>query len=95
MLKFSVLSDSLRAGGRLLFTDYCCGPQPWAMDFAGYVEDGGYCLHTLDDYAGLISGAGFEQVVYSDLTYRFIGVLEADIETIGGMDIDDVSRVEL
>jgi len=92
---FSVLNDSLRVGGQLLFTDYCCGPQPWAVDFVSYVEDRGYCLHTLDDYAGLISGAGFERVVYQDLTDRFIEILESDIGTIGEMDIDDVSRVEL
>lgn len=92
---FSVLNNSLRVGGKLLFTDYCCGPKPWAADFASYVEDRGYCLHTLDDYAGLISGAGFEQVVYEDLTDRFIEILESDIETIVGMDIDETSRVKL
>jgi len=92
---FGVLNKSLRAGGQLLFTDYCCGPQPWAEDFARYVDGRGYCLHTFADYAGLISGAGFERVVYRDFTARFIEILEADIETIGGMDIDDVSRVEL
>ena len=92
---FSVLHNSLRAGGQLLFTDYCCGPKPWATDFASYVEDRGYCLHTLDEYAGLISGAGFERVVYRDLTDRFTEILESDIETIGEMDIDDASRDKL
>jgi phosphoethanolamine N-methyltransferase len=92
---FSVLNDSLRVGGQLLFTDYCCGPKPWAADFAGYVDDRGYCLHTFVDYAGLISGAGFDRVVYRDLTERFIEILESDIETIGEMDIDDVSRGKL
>jgi phosphoethanolamine N-methyltransferase len=92
---FSVLNDSLRVGGRLLFTDYCCGPKPWAADFARYVEDRGYCLHTFAEYVGLISGVGFEQVVYEDFTDRFIGILESDIETIGAMDIGDVSRVGL
>ena len=92
---FSVLNNSLRVGGQLLFTDYCCGPQPWAVDFASYVEDRGYCLHTLDDYAGLISEAGFEQVVYEDLTDRFIGILESDLGTIAGMELDTTSRVKL
>jgi len=92
---FSVLSNSLRAGGQLLFTDYCCGSKPWAADFASYVEDRGYCLHTFADYGELISGGGFEQVVYEDLTDRFIDILESDIETIAEIDIDDVSRVKL
>jgi phosphoethanolamine N-methyltransferase len=92
---FSVLNNSLRVGGQLLFTDYCCGPKPWAEDFASYVEDRGYCLHTFADYAGLISEAGFEQVVYRDLTDRFIEILESDLGTIASMDIDDACRVEL
>ncbi len=92
---FSVLNNSLRAGGQLLFTDYCCGPQPWAADFASYVKDRGYCLHTFAYYTGLISGAGFRQVVYEDFTDRFIEILESDIETIAEMDIDDASRFEL
>jgi hypothetical protein len=59
------------------------------------VEDRGYCLHSFADYARLISGAGFRQVVCEDFTDRFIEILESDIETIAEMDIDDASRVEL
>jgi len=92
---FSVLNNSLRAGGQMLFTDYCCGLQPWAEDFASYVEDRGYCLHTFADYGELISVGGFERVVYRDFTDRFIEILESDIETIAELDIDDASRVEL
>ena len=92
---FSVLNQSLRFGGQLLFTDYCCGSQPWSEEFTAYVEDRGYCLHTLPDYAELISAAGFEQVVYQDLTDRFIKILESDIETIAEMDLDPASRVKL
>ena len=92
---FSVLNQSLRFGGQLLFTDYCCGSQPWSDEFTAYVEDRGYCLHTLAEYAELISAAGFEQVVYQDLTDRFIKILESDIETIAEMDLDPASRVKL
>jgi len=92
---FSVLNQSLRSGGPLLFTDYCCGSQPWSEEFTAYVEDRGYCLHTLADYAELISAAGFEQVVYQDLTDRFIKILESDIEKIAEMDLDPASRVKL
>jgi phosphoethanolamine N-methyltransferase len=92
---FSVLKQSLRIGGQLLFTDYCCGSQPWSDEFTAYVEDRGYCLHTLGEYAELISGAGFEQVVYQDLTDRFVKILESDIETIAEMDLDQGSQVKL
>jgi phosphoethanolamine N-methyltransferase len=92
---FSVLKKSLHPGGQLLFTDYCCGDQPWSEDFSAYVKDRGYCLHTLSDYAGLIAEAGFEQVDYEDITDRFIEILESDLERIAGMNIDDTDRVKL
>ncbi|MCP4387274.1 MAG: methyltransferase domain-containing protein, partial [Gammaproteobacteria bacterium] len=47
---FVVLKSALRAGGQLLFTDYCCGPKPWSDDFAAYVDDREYCLHTTEEY---------------------------------------------
>jgi phosphoethanolamine N-methyltransferase len=84
---FRVLNQSLRSGGQLLFTDYCCGPKPWAVDFSDYVEQRGYCLHTLEDYAGLISAAGFEQVTFRDLTDRFVAILESDLATIAKMAV--------
>jgi len=83
---FSVLEASLRPGGKLLFTDYCCGVKPWGNDFSAYVEDRGYCLHCLEDYADLISQAGFEQVTYEDISARFIAILQADIEKIATLD---------
>ncbi|MDK1025690.1 MAG: methyltransferase domain-containing protein, partial [Gammaproteobacteria bacterium] len=77
---FSTLNTSLRPAGQLLFTDYCCGQKPWREDFSAYVEDRGYCLHTLPDYTELISQAGFERVAYRDLTHRFIDILQSDLE---------------
>jgi phosphoethanolamine N-methyltransferase len=92
---FSVLHTALRPGGALLFTDYCCGPQPWNDDFSDYVENRGYCLHTIEEYAGLIANAGFEQVTGEDITPRFIEILRSDLERIEGLELDQTTVIEL
>ena len=92
---FSVLKGLLRPGGKLLFTDYCCGEKPWSDDFSAYVKGRGYSLHTLPDYAALISQAGFEQVVYKDLTSRFVGFLRADLNKIPGLALTGSAQVAM
>ena len=85
---FSVLYRLLKNGGKLLFTDYCCGEEPWSDEFSEYVHQRGYDLHTLPAYAELISAAEFEEVTYLDMTDRFIGILKADLQRILKMDVD-------
>jgi phosphoethanolamine N-methyltransferase len=92
---FSVLSALLRPGGQLLFTDYCCGEKPWSDAFSDYVDSRGYILHTLPDYAALISNAGFEQVEYRDITDRFINILKSDLNKIAALDLVDMDRANL
>ena len=85
---FARLHAALRPGGRLLFTDYCCGPKPWSDEFAGYVRERGYSLHTTTEYAELVAGAGFEQVTAEDLTARFRAILQVELERIETLPID-------
>lgn len=92
---FAVLYASLRSGGRLLFTDYCCGEKPWRQDFSDYVQDRGYDLYTLPTYAEVIAAAGFSHVNYRDLTKRFIDILQADIERIASIDLEEPVRDKL
>ena len=89
---FTVLKDALRPRGKLLFTDYCCAKKPWSKAFSDYVEDRGYCLHTLPDYAELISQAGFKQVEYEDLTDRFIKILYSDLDKIAQLAVSQTDR---
>ncbi len=60
-IEFEVLHNSLRPGGRLLFTDYCCAAGPRSESFANYVAEHHYALHTLDEYRGLVEANGGEQ----------------------------------
>ncbi|MDH3693061.1 MAG: methyltransferase domain-containing protein [Gammaproteobacteria bacterium] len=92
---FSVLKRSLRPDGRLLFTDYCCGPKPWCDDFNKYVKDRGYCLHTLPEYADLVSEARFEKVEHVDMTPRFIQILKSDLEKIADLPLEETVRCNL
>ena len=92
---FAVLHAALRPGGRLLFTDYCCGPEPWDEEFAVYVAGRGYDLHTPDAYAELISAAGFRQAVGEDATTRFVELLRDELAHIEKLDIDPGARAKL
>ena len=91
-LLFERLHTALLPGGKLLFTDYCCGPNPWSNEFDGYVQDRGYSLHSTGEYAELISGAGFEQVIANDKTARFIEILQAEQDRIDGLPISTEER---
>ncbi len=89
---FERLYAALGVGGKLLFTDYCCGPKPWSDGFDIYVEDRGYSLHTIEEYADLISTAGFEQVSASDETARFIEILQAEQARIDTLPMPAAER---
>ena len=92
---FTVLNAALRPGSELLFTDYCCGEKPWSDAFSDYVDDRGYILHTLPDYAELISKAGFERVEYRDITDRFIRILQSDLDKIETLEMVQTERTSL
>ena len=85
---FAVLFRALKPSGILLFSDYCCSDKPWPDDFSRYVEGRGYNLHTLDTYRAYLHQAGFEDVSSVDMTERFIGILQDDINTITGLNLD-------
>ena len=92
---FSVLLGALRPGGQLLFTDYCCGPEPWADDFSKYVSDRGYALHTPEQYRELIADAGFTQATAEDISQRFSEILRADLARIGKSGMEPPVRDKL
>lgn len=92
---FSVLQSVLKPAGKLLFTDYCCAARPWHDDFAAYVAQRNYSLHSVDEYAEIISAAGFEDVDAVDLTEPFGDILRADLDRIEALQLDSKAREEL
>jgi phosphoethanolamine N-methyltransferase len=92
---FNRLFNALRPGGRLLFTDYCCGEKPWRDEFTEYVKERVYCLHTLPESVTLLQSAGFIDVEAHDLTTRFVEILETELSTIRAANLDDPVRTKL
>ncbi|MCP4766365.1 MAG: methyltransferase domain-containing protein [Gammaproteobacteria bacterium] len=92
---FTVLNTALKPGGQLLFSDYCCARKPWSDEFSAYVQERGYILHTTDEYAELIDGAGFEQVSARDVTHRFIEILRSEIDRIESPPLEQTQRDKL
>lgn len=92
---FTVLYGALCTGGQLLFTDYCCGPEPWADEFSDYVSDRGYDLHTPREYRDLLEAAGFSQVTGENISERFIEILEADLGRIDALELEASVRDKL
>ena len=92
---FARLYAALLPAGKLLFSDYCCGPQPWSDAFDAYVQQRHYTLHTPAEYAELIANAGFEQVVAADETPRFVAILQAEAERIDALPTDESTRDKL
>lgn len=85
---FQVLHRALKSGGTLLFTDYCCGDKPWQPAFADYVDDRGYCLHTVPDYVDILRTTGFIDVEGLDWTNRFVQCLRGEVDRIGSAGLD-------
>ncbi|MCP4332003.1 MAG: methyltransferase domain-containing protein [Gammaproteobacteria bacterium] len=92
---FTVLNRALKSGGQLLFTDYCCAPEPWSDEFNVYVQERGYILHTTDEYAELIDRAGFEQINAQDVTHRFIEILRTELDRIESLSLAQTQRDKL
>jgi phosphoethanolamine N-methyltransferase len=94
-LLFKVLHRALQHDGRLLFTDYACGPKPWHDEFNDYVDARGYQLHTVNEYTELIAQAGFRTVIVEDWTCLFIDLLHHDLDTIQTLEVDDTRKQSL
>lgn len=95
----------MRPGGRLLITDYCCGPyHEHDDDFKAYVSERGYSMLTVEDYAQVLRDVGFVDVVGVDLTAKsFLSILQKEldkfestrdefIEKFSQKDYDDISE---
>ena len=89
---FQRLGGVLAESGRLLFTDYCLGDTPPDDEFRQYVAQHGYCLHTIDDYAGLLRDAGFEVERAENRTPAFIDIHRREIGDLAGKPIADADR---
>lgn len=70
----------LKPGGKLMISDYCCTPDEWSPDYAAYVKQRGYHLHSVANYGKIIEKVGFENVQAIDKTKDFISILSNELE---------------
>jgi phosphoethanolamine N-methyltransferase len=92
---FGILRDSLKPGGTLLFTDYCCGPDQPSEAFQSYVTEFGYDLRTVDEIGTLLTDAGFGGVSATDQTQRFIDIHHRELEELANTDLSQSDQDEL
>ncbi len=93
---FSVIWDALEPGGMVLFTDYCCGDGEPTPEFAAYIAQRHYDLHTPAAYGQLLKKSGFVDVQALDKTAWFIQILEKELRNIdtGILNPTEVAALE-
>ncbi|KAG0590208.1 hypothetical protein M758_1G079200 [Ceratodon purpureus] len=77
---FSRFYKWLKPGGRVLITDYCRAAKTPSEQFAAYIQQRGYDLHSVQTYGQMLQGAGFIDVVAEDRTDQFVEVLKRELE---------------
>jgi len=85
---FNNIKKALLAGGKILFTDYCCGAKPWSNEFTAYVNSRGYQLNTVAQYTQILEDAGFQITSAEDATDRFIDILKAELKKIATLEFN-------
>lgn len=92
---FATLYRCLQPGGKLLFTDYCCGAGEKSDEFADYIQQRQYALCTVAEYASLLQQAGFVSVLAEDRTVQFIKILYEEAARLPDTSLDPASKVAL
>lgn len=92
---FSKLYEVLKPGGKLLITDYCRKEGAISTGFEDYIKAKDYDLRRIEEYAELLTHAGFANVVAKDMTEQFKGYLKQELalaEANQKSFIEDLSR---
>lgn len=92
---FATLYRCLQPGGKLLFTDYCCGDGDKSDEFADYIQQRQYALCTVAEYSALLQQAGFVNVQAEDRTAQFIEILQQEAARLSHASLDAANIVAL
>jgi len=76
---FKNFKKYLKAGGKVLISDYCCTGEKWSDNYAEYVKGRGYHLLTVPNYGKVLEDAGFVNVKAIDRTDLFVQSLKKEI----------------
>lgn len=72
----------LKPGGKVLISDYCKSAGPPSPEFAAYIQQRGYDLHSVEAYGQMLKDAGFDEVVAEDRTNQFVKVLQRELNEV-------------
>jgi phosphoethanolamine N-methyltransferase len=92
---FAVIKDALAPGGKLLFTDYCCGEGEKSQDFTDYIQERQYALCTVAEYSRLLAEAGMSTISAEDRLEQFITILEREEANLATTQLDPATVAEL
>ena len=77
---FQQLQACLKPGGRLLFTDYCCGEGEKSAEFAAYIQQRHYDLGTVAEHRHWLEQAG-------------LAVMTAGLTRVARCEVSGISRL--
>ncbi|PSR96525.1 Phosphomethylethanolamine N-methyltransferase [Actinidia chinensis var. chinensis] len=72
----------LKPGGKVLISDYCKSAGPPSPEFAAYIKQRGYDLHSVEAYSQMLRDAGFDKVIAEDRTDQFMEVLQRELNEV-------------
>ncbi|KAI8528614.1 hypothetical protein RHMOL_Rhmol12G0161400 [Rhododendron molle] len=72
----------LKPGGKVLISDYCKSAEPPSLEFAAYIKQRGYDLHSVEAYGQMLRDAGFDEVIAEDRTDQFMKVLQMELNAV-------------
>ncbi|XP_058192329.1 phosphomethylethanolamine N-methyltransferase-like isoform X1 [Rhododendron vialii] len=79
---FKSFYKCLKPGGKVLISDYCKSAEPPSLEFAAYIKQRGYDLHSVEAYGQMLRDAGFDEVVAEDRTDQFMKVLQMELNAV-------------
>jgi len=77
---FKKFFKTLKPGGKLMISDYCCGDQKHSQRFKDYVASRDYKLYTVKEYGEIIERSGFHYVVAADKTQLMTDILKMELQ---------------
>ncbi|XAR68398.1 Phosphoethanolamine N-methyltransferase [Bertholletia excelsa] len=79
---FKMFFKWLKPGGKVLISDYCKSAKPPSSEFAEYIKQRGYDLHSVEAYGQMLKDAGFGKVIAEDRTDQFMTVLQRELDAV-------------
>ena len=92
---FKLFEKTLKPGGLLVISDYCCGEGMHSQAFNDYVKQRGYNLLTVKEYGKTIENAGLKEVRAVDNSKYFLEILDKELKAFNIIKDEVVAEYSL